>query len=188
MKDEQGLTPRQAAFVEEFLLCGNATKAAAKAGYSEKTANEQGSRLLANVNVQRAIELGWQARKEKFQITEEMIVKELAAIAFGHLGKVATWGSESMRAIPKEDMDPEAMKYLESIEKIQLGEDSSKVVVKTLSGQKTKALELLGKHIGMWSNNDLRSASSADPLQTIAERISGYIQRSPEGGGSGESA
>jgi phage terminase small subunit len=49
------LTNRQQAFVEEYLACWNATEAARRAGYSKKTANEQGSRLLANVSVKAAV-------------------------------------------------------------------------------------------------------------------------------------
>ena len=49
------LTPKQEAFVQEYLIDLNATQAAIRAGYSEKTANEQGSRLLANVKIAKAI-------------------------------------------------------------------------------------------------------------------------------------
>ena len=49
------LNNKQRAFVEHYLTCWNATEAARRAGYSVKTANEQGSRLLANVSVQGAI-------------------------------------------------------------------------------------------------------------------------------------
>ena len=49
------LTPKQAEFVRQYLVDLNATQAAIRAGYSEKTANEQGSRLLANVSVSQAI-------------------------------------------------------------------------------------------------------------------------------------
>ena len=50
------LTPKQEAFVAEYLIDLNATQAATRAGYSAKTANEQGSRLLANVNVSQAVQ------------------------------------------------------------------------------------------------------------------------------------
>ena len=45
------LTPKQERFVEEYLIDLNATQAAIRAGYSAKTAEAQGSRLLSNVNV-----------------------------------------------------------------------------------------------------------------------------------------
>jgi len=49
------LTPKQEAFVREYLLDSNATQAAIRAGYSAKTAQEQSSRLLSNVMVAQAI-------------------------------------------------------------------------------------------------------------------------------------
>jgi phage terminase small subunit len=48
----KGLNDKQAAFVREYLVDFNATQAAIRAGYSPKTAQEQGSRLLSNVMVQ----------------------------------------------------------------------------------------------------------------------------------------
>lgn len=49
------LTDKQKKFVEEYLIDLNATQSAIRAGYSPKTANEQGARLLANVSIQEAI-------------------------------------------------------------------------------------------------------------------------------------
>ena len=49
------LTEKQQRFVDEYLIDLNATQAAIRAGYSVKTADQQGSRMLANVKVQQAI-------------------------------------------------------------------------------------------------------------------------------------
>ncbi len=56
--ESAALNPRQQRFVEEYLLDLNGTKAAIRAGYSARTANEQAVRLLANVSVRSAIERG----------------------------------------------------------------------------------------------------------------------------------
>ncbi|MEB7500006.1 terminase small subunit [Leclercia pneumoniae] len=53
--DDDGLTAQQRLFVAEYLKDRNATQAAIRAGYSKKTANEQGARLLAKVSVAQAI-------------------------------------------------------------------------------------------------------------------------------------
>ena len=50
------LTPKQKMFVEEYLIDLNATQAAIRAGYSEKTAYSQGERLLKNVEVKNWID------------------------------------------------------------------------------------------------------------------------------------
>ena len=54
-KPNQKLTAKQAAFVSEFLVDGNATAAAKRSGYSAKTAKEQATRLLSNVHIAEAI-------------------------------------------------------------------------------------------------------------------------------------
>ncbi len=51
----EALNPRQDRFVDEYLLDGNGTQAAIKAGFSPATAAQQASRLLRNVKVQQAI-------------------------------------------------------------------------------------------------------------------------------------
>ncbi|EPG2771606.1 terminase small subunit [Klebsiella pneumoniae] len=53
--DDDGLTSQQRLFVAEYLKDNNATQAAIRAGYSKKTANEQGARLLAKVSIAQAI-------------------------------------------------------------------------------------------------------------------------------------
>jgi len=78
------LTMKQERFVQEYLgnaKC-NATLAAINAGYSEKTAQEQGSRLHTNEAVQFAINERRKALREKASITQERIVEEYARIAF----------------------------------------------------------------------------------------------------------
>ena len=49
------LSKKQKKFADEYLIDCNATQAAIRAGYSEKTANEQGARLLANVSIKNYI-------------------------------------------------------------------------------------------------------------------------------------
>lgn len=55
LTDSDELTSKQQMFVAEYLKDSNATQAAIRAGYSKKTANEQGARLLAKVSVSQAI-------------------------------------------------------------------------------------------------------------------------------------
>lgn len=75
--DERGLTPRQAAFVREYLIDLNATQAAIRAGYSEDTANQQGARLLTNVCVREAIDAGKAQRAAKVDLTAETVIRIL---------------------------------------------------------------------------------------------------------------
>lgn len=75
------LTPKQARFVQEYLIDLNATQAAVRAGYSERTACEQGSRLLANVKVQTALQAAMQARQARTEVTQDYVIGKLVEIA-----------------------------------------------------------------------------------------------------------
>ncbi|WP_104500331.1 terminase small subunit [Acinetobacter indicus] len=72
-----GLTDKQQRFVEEYLIDLNATQAAIRAGYSEKTAQEQSSRLLSNVMVQEAVQKAKNKLSERTELTVDMVVQGL---------------------------------------------------------------------------------------------------------------
>ena len=63
------LTPRQARFVENYLLDLNASAAAARAGYSRKTARSIGQRLLTNVYIEVAIGGNLQIKPAAVRVT-----------------------------------------------------------------------------------------------------------------------
>lgn len=75
------MSPKQDEFVRQYLVDLNATQAAIRAGYSPKTANEQGSRLLANVSVRSAIEAAKAERAKRTGITADEVLLGFAAIA-----------------------------------------------------------------------------------------------------------
>ncbi len=71
------LTPKQERFVEEYLIDLNATQAAIRAGYSEKTAKEIGSENLTKPNIAKAIQEAQESLSNKTQLTVDMIVNGL---------------------------------------------------------------------------------------------------------------
>ena len=71
------LTSKQACFTQEYLIDLNATQAAIRAGYSPKTAEVQGSRLLGNAKVREAVETGMKARSERTEITQDEVIQGL---------------------------------------------------------------------------------------------------------------
>jgi phage terminase small subunit len=91
------LIPKKLLFVEEYLVDLNATQAAIRAGYSEKTAYSQGQRLLKNVEVAAAIEAAQGDRSERTEITQDMVVKGLLTEArfmgsgTSHGARVRAW-------------------------------------------------------------------------------------------------
>lgn len=79
---DKKLTPKQAAFVQEYLIDLNATQAAIRAGYSERTAEKIGSENLKKPEVRAAIDSAKDKRSERTEITAERVLKEIAAMAF----------------------------------------------------------------------------------------------------------
>jgi phage terminase small subunit len=80
MKDK--LTPKQRSFVTHYLIDQNGAKAARAAGYSEKAAKEQASRMLTNANVKKEIELGLGKIIRKTESSAEKVLQRLAGLAF----------------------------------------------------------------------------------------------------------
>lgn len=76
------LTDKQKRFCEEYLIDLNATQAAIRAGYSEKTANEQGSQNLAKLSIQEYIAEIRQKMMEESGITKEKVLAEYQKLAF----------------------------------------------------------------------------------------------------------
>lgn len=77
MSKAKKLTAKQERFVSEYLIDLNATQAAIRAGYSPKTANPQGNRLLANVSVAAAIKAGQKDISKRNKLTVDDILDEL---------------------------------------------------------------------------------------------------------------
>lgn len=72
-----GLNEKQQRFVDEYLVDLNATQAAIRAGYSKKTAYQQGHELLKHPEVEQAISAAKAERAERTEITKDMVVQEL---------------------------------------------------------------------------------------------------------------
>ena len=79
-------TPMQRLFVEAYLIHKNATKAAIAAGFSERSANNQGTRLMANDAIRAEIEARLASTLDRYAVTSDRIIRELAKIAFGNIG------------------------------------------------------------------------------------------------------
>lgn len=75
------LTDKQEMFCREYVIDLNSAAAARRAGYSEKTANRLGSRLLSNVDIQRRVSELQAERAERCEITADEVVKKLRAIS-----------------------------------------------------------------------------------------------------------
>ena len=77
-----GVHQRRTRFVKEFLLEQNATKAAIAAGCSEKSARQQGERLLTNASIRAEIEQKNTELNQKYDLTADRIKLELARLCY----------------------------------------------------------------------------------------------------------
>lgn len=148
------LTPKQARFVEEYLIDLNATQAAIRAGYSAATAEQQGYRLLRNVQIEALISEHMKKRSDRTEITQDMVLRELAKIGFSDIRRLFTPGG-NLIAVP--DMDEDAAACLSSIEittrKVRGGNDDEvEEVSKVRLWDKRAALVDIGKHLGMFKD------------------------------------
>lgn len=149
-----GITPKQQRFVEEYLVDLNATQAAIRAGYSAKTAEQQGHQLLKNTSVAEAVSEAQAARSERTEITQNQVLRELAKIGFSDIRKLFTPGGNLM---PIGDLDDDAAACLSSIEittrKARGGDDDEvEEVAKIRLWDKRAALVDIGKHLGMFKD------------------------------------
>lgn len=152
------LTDKQQKFVDEYLIDLNATQAAIRAGYSVKTANEQGARLLANVSIQEAISKAMAERSKRTGVNQDRVVLELAKIAFVRMTDVVDSNGKIKHGASADDLSCiESIKYKESD-----NEFGGSVEREVKIASKLKALELLGKHLGMW--NDKLDVNVAAPI------------------------
>jgi phage terminase small subunit len=79
-------TPKQRLFIEAYLIHKNATKAAIASGFSERSANNQGARLMANDAIRAEIEARLASILDRYAVTSERTIREMAKIAYGNIG------------------------------------------------------------------------------------------------------
>jgi phage terminase small subunit len=157
------LTEKQRCFVDEYLIDLNATQAAIRAGYSAKTANEQGSRLLANVSVQQVIAEKMAERSKRTGVNQDRVVLELSKIAFVKMTDVV-----DNEGCIRSDATEDDLACIESVKyKSSESDTGSSVEREVKISSKLKALELLGKHLGMW--NDKLDVNITQPIVIAGE-------------------
>ena len=144
------LTPKQKMFVAEYLVDLNATQAAIRAGYSPRTAKSIGQRLLTFVDVQAAIQEAMKNREKRTLVTADMVVAELAKMGFSNIGKYAKWSGDSVSLEPSEALGEDELACVAEVSQTATQNGNS---VKFKLHDKKGALELLGRHLGMFTEN-----------------------------------
>jgi phage terminase small subunit len=136
------LTAKQRRFVEEYLIDLNGAQAAIRAGYSAKTARQQASENLSKPDIAEAIAAAQQERSQRTEITQDRVIAELATIAFADARDYLAWGGT--KVMLKASPDLESAAAVASV-----SGDGEKATLKL--HDKIRALELLGRHVGMFT-------------------------------------
>lgn len=169
----KGLTPKQAAFVNEYLLDLNATQAAIRAGYSRRTAEWIGPQLLGKSHVRAAVEAGQAARAERTKIDADWVLRSLAEEKTadladlydgdGNLKPVKDWPMAFRRGVvvgvetvmERDGADEDGNPKFVAVRKVKLTD-------------RTRHIELIGRHVGVGAFKDKLEITGD---LTLSERI-----------------
>lgn len=162
------LTEKQKIFAKEYLIDLNATKAAIRAGYSQRTAYSQGQRLLKNVEIQTLISKLMEERSERTEITADRVIQEIAKIAFADIGNFMSWDVDgNINMFPHESVDTSVVQSVRSNRTLKPVGENEEVIEATVEVKlhpKLRALELLYNHV-----NGSDRLSQAQTRKALAE-------------------
>lgn len=166
------LPPRQQRFVEEYLIDLNATRAAIRAGYSPRSAEVEGSRLLSNAKVAEAVARAKAERSARTGLHADRVLEELAAIGFARMPDFAAWGgTDQMQLKPSSELSEhsaaaiaqvvETEKFVKSMDR---GESLWSRERSIKLHDKVATLKLLGQHVGLFTDKVEHTGKDGAPL------------------------
>ena len=183
------MTDAQKRFCDEYLVDLNATRAY-KVAYSrckkDETANVNGSKLLRNTKVQEYLSKKQKEIEKRTEVTQDMVVQELAKIAFFNIKDIY---SENGTLKQIKDIDDNTSRAIASVKTLQKagsmkinvnmeGQDKEiplehidEQTIELKINDKVKALELLGKHLGMFNdvNVNMKNAVQVELVDDVNE-------------------
>lgn len=139
------MTDKQKRFCEEYMIDLNATQAAIRAGYSPKTAREQARALLTKLDIQNYVAQLQAKQSRRTGVSADRVVRELAKIAFVNAGDLIDPETASVKL----DASRDDLAAVQSVKVKTFGKDGLEHEVKL--ADKLKALDLLGRHLGMFN-------------------------------------
>lgn len=142
------LTPKQKLFCNHYLISLNATESAIKAGYSKKTADVIGVQNLGKLSIKKYLEEKMSKRAEKLEITADKVIEEIAKLAFANTTDILEITDTSIKIKDLSKLDTTCIASAEEV----FDKDGNRVGVKVKLYDKTKNLELLGRHLGIFKD------------------------------------
>lgn len=168
------LPPMQDRFVDEWLIDFNGTQAAIRAGYSERSARSIAGRLLTKDNIQAEISRRQKDLQRRTEVSQERVVKELARVAFAD---ATDYVQVETRTVEKNDGTELSYQTVTLTETAELSADQRAAIAGIKQGangvevklhDKIKALELLGRHIGMFNDKLEVKATVENPFAGLS--------------------
>lgn len=154
------LTDKQKLFVQEYLVDLNATQAAIRAGYSDKTAYSIGNENLSKPEIAEAIAKAQEERAARTEITADRVLAELAKVGFSDPRAVMSWTSAGVSLRPSADLsDAEAS----IISEVSETKDGFRVKLHS----KLDALGKIGQHLGMFKERIEHTGRDGGPIETV---------------------
>lgn len=163
---------RVSIFIDHYVLTRNATEAAKKAGYSQKTAGSIGHALLKNIDIRAEVDKRINAASKEMELTRERVLAEYMKIAFMDVRKFYN-PDGSLKAIV--DLDDDTAAGLAGFDVTQLmGDGENGIQLKKIKlSDKRAALDSIAKFMG-WNKDTLTIKGDAEnPLQVLVKQISG---------------
>ena len=142
------MTKKQKRFVEEYLVDLNATQAAIRAGYSPDSAGAIGCELLKKPDIRAHIDTEMANLSKRTGVNQERVIRELAKVAFVNMSDVVDFNTAQL--LPGATSEDTAA--IASVKVKTVHTDVGIGIEREIrTADKLKALELLGKHLGMFT-------------------------------------
>lgn len=164
------LTKKQKLFIEEYLIDLNATQAAIRAGYSPDTAGSIGGENLKKPEIRAHIDKAMAERSKRTGINQDRILMELAKIALLNPANVVNLDEATVR----EGALPEDLAAVASVKVRRFPTKAGEGIEREIKfHDKTRAIELAGKHLGMFQNNLSVTLETSEKLDDIISQLGG---------------
>ena len=156
------LTPKQQAFIGEYMIDLNATQAAIRAGYSPRTANRIGPELLVKTCIQESLTKAMDKRSKRTDITADRVLAEYAKIGFADIKDFLSYNTVKTEVDFDEEENKPIYGYKQVVDakpsdevdgtlinEVSIGKDGT---FKFKLHDKKGALDMIGKHLGMFTD------------------------------------
>lgn len=170
------LTDKQKLFVKEYIIDLNATQAAIRAGYSEKTARQIATEMLSKLYIQEEIQKLVIDKTEKLDITADKVLQELAHIAFDDIKNYLSY--KTVKTIIKYDKDGEPIIDYQTIVELKNSDEiDTRNIAEISTGPngvfkfkqycKDNALVQLGKYLNLFNEKQKDDENTINPIINI---------------------